>query len=389
MTETIASYASSAKAPAGFLTPQQLGVLGMEKLDIVINLWEDALASHSLGSAQPEDAEFFREIQNLLEVAYGLQEQSELLFLDERSCLFRIQPEDQQLDPNFDSAESFASALDQIADLREFEDFEPEDSEDVMHPLYQKTLKQMEDNLIIIPCRIYRTEMVRVGSDLEYLAKLHCIRLGFHHMFRNPATTKWVQDTGRQILTDLMCLGDKDPKDFLVGYECMLQHLQDNGNWQQAEIELSLRGVKAMTFFDIALDFIILDAFKDLDSPPGSVLAVIQNRFLSNGFKETALSTAIWSVIKAKKRMLKFSDGFMAYFYLISEQISPLLAWGFFGNDENLKEVCQYFKFQIIEFLVDIFNFQKVRFTNVEELAEDMLKLMKERANNISVKFSA
>jgi hypothetical protein len=386
----IASYASSVKAPSdakGFLTPQQLGVLGMEKLDIVINFWEDALASHSLGSAQPEDAEFFREIQNLLDIAYGLQEQSELLFLDERSCLFRIQHDDQQQDPNFDSAESFASALDQIADLREFEDFEPEDSEDVAHPLYQNTLKQMDEHAI--PSRIMRTEMVRVGSDNEYLAKLHCIRLAFHHLFRNQTTSKWVQDTGRQILTDLMILGDKDPKDFLVGYECMIHYLQDPLNWQQAEVELGLRGVKAMTFYDIALDFIILDAFQDLDKPPGSVMAVIQNRFLSNGFKETALSTAIWSVIKAKKRMLKFNDGFMAYFYLISEQISPLMAWGFFGNDENLKEVCHYFKNQILEFMVDIFSFQKVRYTTVEDLAEDIYRLMRERVNNISVKFSA
>lgn len=78
MTETIASYASSTKAPAGFLTPQQLGVLGMEKLDIVINLWEDALASHSLGLAQPEDAEFFREIQNLLEGLTQLEKKQEL-----------------------------------------------------------------------------------------------------------------------------------------------------------------------------------------------------------------------------------------------------------------------------------------------------------------------
>lgn len=247
--------------------------------------------------------------------------------------MFRTQLEDPQLDPNFDSAESFASALDQIADLREFEDFEPEDSEDLAHPLYQNTYKQMEEHPI--PCRILRTEMVRVGSDGEYLAKLHCIRLAFHHLFRNPSTSKWVSDTGRQILTDLMCLGDKDPKDFIVGYETLLQHLQDPMNWQRAELELSLRGVKAMTFYDIALDFIILDAFKDLENPPGSVMAVIQNRFLSNGFKETALSTAVWSVIRAKKRMLKFSDGFMAYFYLISEQLSPLMAWGFFGK--NLK----------------------------------------------------
>lgn len=53
-----------------------------------------------------------------------------------------------------------------------------------------------------------------------------------------------------------------------------------------------------MTFYDIVLDFIILDAFRDLDAPPGSVLAVIQNRFLSRGFKETALTTAVWSVLK-------------------------------------------------------------------------------------------
>lgn len=141
----------------------------MEKLDIVINFWEDALAAHSLGSAQPEDAEFFREIQSLLEIAYQLQEQSELLFLDERSCLFRTQPEDTQ-DPNFDSAESFASALDQIADLREFEDFEPEDGENLENPLYQNTIKQMDEHPI--PCRVMRTELVRVASDNEYLAKL-------------------------------------------------------------------------------------------------------------------------------------------------------------------------------------------------------------------------
>lgn len=368
------------------MSPQQLGVMGMEKLDTVINYWEDALAAHSLGtSAQPEDAEFFREIQNLLDVAYNLQEQSELLFLDERSCLFRTQPDDPQQDPNFDSAESFASALDQIADLREFEDFEPDETEHIEHQLYHNTLKQMDEHPI--PCRIYRTEMVNAASDTEYLAKLHCIRLAFHHLFRDAAVSKWVSDTGRQILTDLMCLGDKDPKDFIVGYETMLSHLEDPVNWQRAEIELSLRGVKAMTFYDIVLDFIILDAFKDLDSPPGSVMAVIQNRFLSNGFKETALSTAVWSVLKAKKRMLKFSDGFMAYFYLISEQISPLMAWGFFGSDENLKEVCHYFKSQVLEFMSDIFNFQKVRYTSVEDLSEDILSLMKERVSNINVKF--
>lgn len=82
-------------------------------------------------------------------------------------------------------------------------------------------------------------------------------------------------------------MGDKDPKDFLVGYEAMLDFLQEQNNWPAIEKELEQRNVKAMTFYDVVLDFIILDAFKDLDTPPASVTAVVNNRFLSNGFKET------------------------------------------------------------------------------------------------------
>lgn len=127
--------------------------MGMEKLDTVINYWEDALAAHSLGNAQPEDAEFFREIRNLLELAYTLQEQSEVLFLDERSCLFRTQNEESSQDPNNFDSDSFASALDQIADLREFEDFETEEiNENLENPLFQSTVKQMEEHQI--PCRV-------------------------------------------------------------------------------------------------------------------------------------------------------------------------------------------------------------------------------------------
>lgn len=108
---------------------------------------------------------------------------------------------------------------------------------------------------------------------------------------QDSSTGQWVADTGRQVLTDLLLLSDKDPKDFLVGYEDMLRFLQEPSNWPSIEKELEQRNVKAMTFYDVVLDFIILDAFKDLDSPPTSVTAVVQNRFLSNGFKETVSKT--------------------------------------------------------------------------------------------------
>lgn len=168
----------------------------------------------------------------------------------------------------------------------------------------------------------------------------------------------------------------------------MLEFLQNPNNWVDIELELESRNVKAMTFYDVVLDFIILDAFRDLDAPPNSVLAVINNRFLSNGFKESALATAVWSVLKAKKRMLKFPNGFMSHFYCITEQLSPLMVWGFFGPNENLKDVCQYFKDETIGFLCDIYSFQKCRYTTVEELAEDILENMRKRVNNIGVKFN-
>lgn len=387
------------------LTAQQLGVMGMEALETVINHWEDALSVHYspggvLSLTTAEESEFCREIQNLLDMAYALQDQSELLFLDQRSILFRDGEKNAEnskketsnqlsrtaSDPNFDSAESFASALDQVADLREFEEFTEAFAELEQYPLYQSAIKHMEEQQI--PCRTIRTEQVGCASDVEYLAKLHCIRLAFQYMFKDASVGQWVADTGRQILTDLLCLGDKDPKDFLVGYEDMMVFLQDPSNWPIIERELEQRSVKAMTFYDVCIDFIILDSFRDLDAPPASVTAVVQNRFLSNGFKETALTTAVWSVLKAKRRMLKYPNGFMSHFYIISEQISPLMAWGFFGPNENLREVCHYFREQTLGFLNDIYSFQKCRYTSVEELSEDILQHMKSHVNNIGVKFS-
>jgi hypothetical protein len=93
-------------------------------------------------------------------------------------------------------------------------------------------------------------------------------------------------------ICELLCVGFQDPKDFLIAYEDMLDFLQDEHNWVSMEQELSLKGVKAMTFYDVVLDYILMDAFEDLESPPSSVTAVVQNRWLSNGFKETVCTSA-------------------------------------------------------------------------------------------------
>ncbi|KAJ2953806.1 hypothetical protein O0L34_g1433 [Tuta absoluta] len=392
----------------------------MEALETSINYWEDALAAFSLGArggvmgtlalTSPEEAEFCREIQDLLQNAYMLQERCELLFLDQRSVLFRSESggaaaagpgslgegrrsrllsthtgSSHTRREHHSSAESFASAEDQVADLREFDEFTEMAPEIENLELYQLGLKQLE---IGIPYRTLRTDIVKCSSDSEFLCKLHCVRLAFQLVFKDAAVWAWFVDAGRQVLTDLLLFADKEPKEFLVAYEEMVSWATDGNNWPTIEAELSSKGVKVLTFYDVVLDYILLDAFEDLAAPPSSVLAVVRNRWLSDGFKESALTTAVWSVIKAKRRYLQYPDGFMAHFYSISEHLLPVLVWGFLGPRERLRDVCTTFQEEIVGFIADLFSFQSCRYTSVEDLATDIMTHARVRAANITDKLA-
>jgi hypothetical protein len=74
-----------------------LGLMGMEALETVVGYWEDALASyqqpalngknHVLTTA--EEAAFIKMLENILEAAYTLQEESEHMFIHQESILNR------------------------------------------------------------------------------------------------------------------------------------------------------------------------------------------------------------------------------------------------------------------------------------------------------------
>ena len=103
----------------------------------------------------------------------------------------------------------------------------------------------------------------------------------------------------------------KDFSGLLKNYDDFIRFVMVDGDWKLIKDELGTRDVTYMNFYDIVLDFILLDSFDDLDNPPSAIISVIQNRWLSQSFKETALSTAVWSVLKAKRRILKYPQGFM------------------------------------------------------------------------------
>jgi len=390
------------------LAPQQLGLMGMEALETVISYWEDALAAYNptannLMLTTSEETEFIRSLEDLLESAFQLQENSEMLFIHQNSVLNKremalkarqmiLQEKESSKSDlpkrtsllSISSLEevSFVSAQDTVADLRDFDDLADLDTEKLA--LYQNALDKFESSGIEF--RVMRTDFVGVSSDLEYLAKLHCLRAAFSHIMTEKSNREWWSSNGKIILTQLLVRADKDPKEFLLAFDDVLEFLSEKEVESQVMEELSSRNVKCMNFFDICLDYILIDSFEDLESPPSSVLAVMKNRWLSNSFKESALQTAIWSVFQAKRRLLQFPNGFKARFYNVSEILTPTLAWAFFGPDEELSAMVNDFKEQVLGFLRDIFSFHSADFKTVESLSLSVMSLAKARLDTVKRK---
>uniref|UniRef100_A0A9J7XED6 Mitoguardin 2 n=1 Tax=Cyprinus carpio carpio TaxID=630221 RepID=A0A9J7XED6_CYPCA len=383
---------------------ENLYLIGMELFEEALRKWELALnvrhrahscasGAHSLGPQGAElpdlhNHQFAKKLESLLHRAYHLQEDfggtipADGLLADLESEATLILPTPGSSHPTRDddartvtSDESFFSA----AEL--FEAFSLEDTYHSLKPaaLYEEALSLVKDGGVAY--RSLRTELLECYSDEDFLAKLHCVRQAFQVLLLDETHRMFFMDTGKQIISGLLAKANKSPKAFLESYDDMLQYTQREETWPVTKMELEGRGVVCMNFFDMVLDFILMDAFEDLESPPSSVVAILRNRWLSDSFKETALATACWSVLKAKRRLLMVPDGFIAHFYAISEHVSPVLAFGFLGPRQHLSEVCTTFKQQIVQYLKDMFDHDKMRFTSVQSLAEDILSLSHRRAD--------
>nr|XP_012313421.1 mitoguardin 2 isoform X2 [Aotus nancymaae] len=388
---------------------ESLYMQGMELFEEALQKWEQALSvgqrgdsgstptpgdglrnpetvSEPLSEPESQRKEFAEKLESLLHRAYHLQEEfgstfpADSMLLDlERTLMLpltegslRLRPDDED---SLTSEDSFFSAT---------ELFESLQAGDYPIPLsrpaaaYEEALQLVKEGKV--PCRTLRTELLSCYSDQDFLAKLHCVRQAFEGLLEDKSNQLFFGKVGRQMVTGLMTKAEKSPKGFLESYEEMLSYALRPETWATTRLELEGRGVVCMSFFDIVLDFILMDAFEDLENPPASVLAVLRNRWLSDSFKETALATACWSVLKAKRRLLMVPDGFISHFYSVSEHVSPVLAFGFLGPKPQLAEVCAFFKHQIVQYLRDMFDLDNVRYTSVPALADDILQLSRRRS---------
>ncbi|XP_041804671.1 mitoguardin 1 [Chelmon rostratus] len=390
-------------------TPENLYLMGMDLFEEALRRWEEALtfrsrqreddascasvktgAGDAIAEQSMEDvisAEFIHRLKSLLQRAYSLQEEFEgVLCMSEPSShsnsqdkmadiLAREEPDDACLRDSISiaSTDSFVSAA-ELSEHRELRSVFALGH----HPFYEEALQMAEDGKI--SCRVLRTEMLECLGDLDFLAKLHCVRQACQLILRERTTRMFLADTGKKILSSIIVKAQKNPNRFEEVFEEMISFLEHTEHWENTEVELATRGVKHLNFYDIVLDFILMDSFEDLENPPISIQNVINNRWLNSSFKETAVASSCWSVMKQKRQHMKVPDGFIAHFYAVCEQISPVLAWGFLGPQSSLNDFCCFFKDQVLHFLKDIFDLDKVRYSSVETLAEDMLHLLHRRS---------
>ncbi|XP_073859367.1 mitoguardin 1 isoform X3 [Macaca fascicularis] len=359
-------------------TPENLYLMGMELFEEALRRWEQALtfrnrqaedeacgsiklgAGDAIAEENVDDiisTEFIHKLEALLQRAYRLQEEFEATLgaSDPNSLADDIDKDtDITMKGNVDdfglrdtlsvaSTDSFASAA-ELAEHREVR--HTYSLESLCHcPFYEEAMHLVEEGKIY--SRVLRTEMLECLGDSDFLAKLHCIRQAF-----------------------------QNPKKFEDVFDEMIYFLEQTDHWGSTEMELAARGVKNLNFYDVVLDFILMDSFEDLENPPTSIQNVVNNRWLNSSFKETAVASSCWSVLKQKRQQMKIPDGFFAHFYAICEHISPVLAWGFLGPRNSLYDLCCFFKNQVLLFLKDIFDFEKVRYSSTETLAEDLMQLL-------------
>lgn len=252
--------------------------------------------------------------------------------------------------------------------------------------LYTKALEETAAD--VIQPRVDRTEQVGCESKAEFVAKVHCLRQAFEQMFKSKKNCDAFTKMGEEILKALLENSTKDVTQCLAVYHRFIEYVCNKSNHELLSEEIKFRSIPFLNFYDLVIDYIIMDSFEDLDNPPQAIVAVVNNSWFGNSFKHGALQRAVEAVLKYKRSRLKMENGFFTNFYDILEFISPILAWGFLGSDNDLKLKCNLIKQAIQEVIRDYFDFNRVRYTNLTDLVEDVLIVTDIRFDDLQSKLS-
>ncbi|CAF0885397.1 unnamed protein product [Adineta ricciae] len=414
-----------------FPTPQQLYKHGLEHMNISIDYWQRALTFIDLSLSNQPDliqpdyslnrnhlTELRQKIQFLLnkidvnsnatELALLVeQEQQQLkstyetlplptssiddsLVILNRSESTRVQQELQtilsvQSDLNtFNDRRSLRSmrstdSFESCPDDAEWLDtgdliFDPSSPYYSLPPYYVYGLRLAEKNQV--QYRKLRTKLLYCSSDTDYLAKLSCIRTACDEILGSEEKKDYLKRVSRAICERFLEKASKDKTRFIRAFDQMNVLLGDERNWPMISEELASAGVKTPTVYNVGIDFMLLEGFEILDAPPSAMRTILQNRWLSESFREQALNKAVSCALKVRRATAKHQDGFLTTFLTLIEDMTPVFAWGILGPDSPVKPMCTFIKDTVLDFARSLYDLKRTDYTSLANLTTDIDRQM-------------
>uniref|UniRef100_A0A6G1SFT0 Protein FAM73A n=1 Tax=Aceria tosichella TaxID=561515 RepID=A0A6G1SFT0_9ACAR len=252
--------------------------------------------------------------------------------------------------------------------------------------------KIYQDQLAIVDSipmpRTDRTEQLLCESLEEFLAKVSCLRNAFQDIIYDNENCFFFIESGREILKFFLAHSRYDLENCLQAYDNLLDYVADESNHEAIQAEIGSRRIPILSFYDLVIDYIILESLDDLNDPPKMVAGIISNTWVSSSFRQSACQKAVSTALKYKRSQLKYQDGFFAHFYSVLDYLSPTLAWGFLGSDEDLQTRCEFLKETLLSLCRDYFSFDRVRYTSYEDLKIDIMNVTRERYENLTERLS-
>lgn len=236
--------------------------------------------------------------------------------------------------------------------------------------------------------RTDRSIQLLCESQDEFLSKVSCLRYAFQDILYEKENCYFFINSGKEILRVLLSNSPDDLDACLNAYDKLLEYVADERNHEDIAREISQRRIPVLSFYDLVVDYIILESLDDLENPPAVVSSIVSNTWVSAKFRQSACHSAVTTALKYKRSQLKIPNGFFAHFYSVLDSLSPTLAWGFLGSDEDLRFKCDFLKESLLGLCRDYFSFDCVRYTSYQDLESDIMTVTRERYCDLSDRLS-
>ena len=217
---------------------------------------------------------------------------------------------------------------------------------------------------------------VKVESKEAFIAKVDCVRKAFPRIFEDDENIEYFVAIGKEIIEILLSHSHQDSSQCLAQLQELLDYVCDESNHESMKAEVAVRRIPCINFYDLVIDYIILESFDDSEDPTSRCHVHCKQQMAVSWIPRVGSThAAVSAVLKIKRNKLTVENGFFAHFYNLLDHLSPILAWGFLGSDYDLKLKCNLIKETLERLVADYFSFDRVRYTCLKDLCEDIIRV--------------